>query len=108
MNEKIAKKEVTISHSLEAMFHQLLAPNPRFNIMADSKATFHWFAQKTGVTEQVKVLDFTMKNKDYFITISKRSKNIANGKAFLIETDNCLKNLKKDGGYQAVLNRYQG
>ena len=106
VNEKIKLNQVTIGHSLESMFLQLLAPTPRFDIMADSKNTFHWFATDKGVSEKVKVLDYTIKHKDYFIAVSKRSKNIANPQALLNKTDTCIRQLNKDGRYQAVLSKY--
>jgi len=98
--------EVSTGYSLDSLFLQLLSPVPRFDIMADSKATFHWFADYTGVSKQVKVLDYTLKNKDYFITVSKRSKNIENPQALLANTDSCLKQLKQDGNYNAIYAKY--
>ena len=106
INAKTKLNQVTVGHSLESMFLQLLAPIPRFDIMADSKNTFHWFAKYKGVSDKVKVLDYTIKNKDYFITISKRSKNIVNPQAVLKQTDACLKQLKIDGSYNAILTKY--
>jgi polar amino acid transport system substrate-binding protein len=106
INEKIKLDQVTIGHSLESMFLQLLAPTPRFDIMADSKSTFNWFAHKKGVFDQIKVLDYTLKNKEYFITISKRSLNIENPLELLSETDACIKKLKQDGSYKAILTKY--
>jgi len=106
IEEKRQQNQVTIGYSLNAMFLQLLSPVPRFDIMSDSKATFYWFAHYTGVSDQVKVLDYTLKNKDYFITVSKQSQNIKKPQALLQETDACIKQLKKDGGYQAILAKY--
>ena len=106
IDEKIKLNQVSIGHSLESMFLQLLAPTPRFEIMADSKSTFNWFAHKKGVSDKVKVLDYTLKNKDYFITISKRSKNIENPLKLLNETDACIQKLKQDGSYKAILTKY--
>ena len=106
VNQKLLKKEVTIGHNLKAMFAQLLAPQPRFEIMADSKATFHWFAKNEGISDKIKVLDYSLKNKKYFITVSKKSKNISNPKRLLAEMDTCLKQMKLDGSYQSILNTY--
>lgn len=106
INEKTKLNQVTVGHSLESMLYQLLAPTPRFDIMADSKSTFHWVAKKKGIEDKVKVLDFTLKHKDYFITISKQSKNIESPHELLKETDACLKELKQDGSYQAILTKY--
>lgn len=106
VNQKLLLKEVTVAHNLKAMFAQLLAPTPRFDIMADSKATFHWFAKMQGVSDKIKVLDYNLKNKDYFITVSKKSKNIRDPKQLLNTLDSCLKGMKQDGSYQAILSKY--
>jgi polar amino acid transport system substrate-binding protein len=106
INEKMALKEVTTGQSLEAMFNQLLAPQPRFELMADSKATFHWYAQEAGLSDKIKVLDFTLKNKNYFITVSKKSENISDIQAFINDTDHCIKALKQNGDYQTILEKY--
>lgn len=106
IQDKLELGQVTVAHNLEVMFAQLLAANPRFEIMADSKATFHWYAKKIGVSEQIKVLDYTIKNKNYFITISKRSEQIENPQALLNKTDACIKQLKQSGEYRAILKKY--
>jgi polar amino acid transport system substrate-binding protein len=106
VNQKLLLDEVTVAHNLKAMFAQLLAPKPRFDIMADSKATFHWFAKNEGVSNKIKVLDYSLKNKDYFITVSKKSKNISDPKALLKAMDSCLIDMKQDGNYQKILTKY--
>jgi len=106
IDDKINKNEVVTGYTLKAMFAQLLADIPRFEIMADSKNTFYWEAKKLGVTDKIKVLDYNIKNKTYYITVSKRSKNIKAPKAFLAETDKCLRSIKANGEYQSILARY--
>jgi len=107
INDKMKLKQVTVGHTLESMFLQLLAPNPRFDIMADSKRTFHWYAKSAGISDKVKVLDYNLITKDYFITVAKRANNIDNPTKLLNETDNCLKQMKKDGSYEAILAKYE-
>lgn len=103
---KAKNKQLTTGYSLTAMFSQLLAPTPRFDIMADSKITFYWQAKTLGVSDKIKVLDFTIKKKNYFITVSKKSKNIADPQVFLAKTDQCLKELKSNGQYKTLLASY--
>ncbi len=98
--------EVVTGYSLKAMFSQLLAKTPRFEIMADSKKTFYWQAKKLGVTDKIKVLDYSIKNKAYYITVSKRSKNIKNPKEFLTKMDACLREVKRSGEFKTILARY--
>jgi ABC-type amino acid transport substrate-binding protein len=106
INNKDEIGEVVTGYSLKAMFSQLLAKTPRFEIMADSKITFHWQAKKLGVADKIKVLDYNIKNKAYYITVSKRSKNIKNPKDFLNKIDICLRDIKQSGEFKAILAHY--
>jgi len=106
IESKAKSKQLTTGYNLVAMFSQLLAPTPRFDIMADAKTTLYWQAQKLGLSDKIKVLDYTINKKNYFITVSKKSKNITDPQAFLKETDQCIKSLKNDGRYQAILSTY--
>jgi polar amino acid transport system substrate-binding protein len=106
IQDKDERGEVVTGYSLEAMFAQLLAEIPRFDIMADSKKTFYWQAKKLGVTDKIKVLDYSIKNKAYYITVSKRSKNIKKPQEFLTKIDNCLRDMKRSGEFKTILARY--
>jgi len=106
INKKKAKHQVHLGYSLTAMFDQLLADKPRFDIMVDAKSTFYWQSKKLDVQEKVKILDFSMKKKDYFITVSKASKNIKNPQAFLAKIDTCLATLKATGKYDQIIEKY--
>jgi polar amino acid transport system substrate-binding protein len=106
IDNKIKREEVVTGYSLKAMFAQLLAETPRFDIMADSKSTFFWEAKKLGVSDRVKVLDYNIKNKAYYITVSKRSKNIKNPQEFLTKMDVCVSDMKKSAEYQERMIRY--
>jgi polar amino acid transport system substrate-binding protein len=106
IDDKAEIGEVVIGYSLKAMFAQLLADIPRFEIMADSKHTFYWEAQKLGISDKVKVLDYNIKNKTYYITVSKQSKNIKEPQEFLDKIDTCLRDIKQNGTYDKILARY--
>lgn len=106
IKNKEAKNQVVTGYNSVSMFSQLLAQVPRFDIIANSKSTFYWQAKALGVSEKVKVLDYNIKSKDYFVTVSKKSKNIANGEKFLKKIDLCLKMLKNNGKYDAILAEY--
>ena len=98
--------EIVTGFSLRSMFSQLLAPTPRFDIFADARNTFYWRAKKLGISDQIKVLDYKIKTKNYYITVSKQSKNIKDAADFLMKIDNCLQALKQSGEYQAILGDY--
>ena len=106
IDDKAEVEEVVIGYSLKAMFAQLLADIPRFEIMADSKHTFYWEAQKLGISDKVKVLDYNIKNKAYYLTVSKQTENIKEPEEFLAKTDVCLREIKQNGMYHKILARY--
>lgn len=106
IDDKAEINEVVIGYSLTAMFAQLLSDIPRFEIMADSKDTFYWEAKKLGVEKKIKVLDYSIKNKAYYIALSKHSNNIKKPKEFLAKTDACLRDIKQSGKYQEILAQY--
>ncbi|MFT5759110.1 MAG: ABC-type amino acid transport substrate-binding protein [Alteromonadaceae bacterium] len=106
INEKDKVNEVVTGFSLRSMFSQLLAPTPRFDIIADARDTFYWRANTLGISDKIKVLDYKIKTKKYYITVSKQSKNIKDAVSFLNKTDTCLQKLKKSGEYQAILANY--
>jgi polar amino acid transport system substrate-binding protein len=106
IDDKADIGKVVIGYSLKAMFAQLLAEIPRFEIMADSKHTLFWEAKKLGVEDQIKILDYNIKNKSYYITVSKRSNNIEQPLEFLAKIDSCIRDIKKNGQYNVILARY--
>ena len=55
IDDKADIGEVVTGYSLKAMFAQLLADIPRFEIMPNSKHTFYWEAKKLGLADKVKV-----------------------------------------------------
>jgi polar amino acid transport system substrate-binding protein len=106
IDDKAKVDEVVIGFTLEAMFAQLIADIPRFEIMANSKSTLFWEAKKLGVSDKIKVLDYKIKNKAYYITVSKHSKNIKSPKEFIAKIDTCLRDIKQNGEYKAIFSRY--
>ncbi|PCI61260.1 MAG: hypothetical protein COB35_06660 [Gammaproteobacteria bacterium] len=106
IEDKEKKHQVITSYNSKSMFSQLLASTPRFDIMANSKSTFYWQAKMLGVSGKIKVLDFSIKNKNYFITVSKKSINIKDPQAFIAKIDNCLRTLKSNGKYNEILASY--
>jgi len=106
IENKDKKNQVVTGYNFISMFSQLLAPIPRFDIIANSKSTFYWQAKALGVSDKVKVLDYTLKHKKYFVTVSKKSKNIKNPEKFLKQIDLCLKTLKSNGKYREILESY--
>lgn len=103
-NRKINK--VREGYSVESMLSQLTALPHQFDILPNSKSTLYWYTKVLGLSDQIKVLDYTVKTKRYFLTVSKKSKNIQSPVKFLNEMDQCLVELKKSGKYQQILTNY--
>ncbi|MGS2720746.1 substrate-binding periplasmic protein [Paraglaciecola aestuariivivens] len=106
INHKRLTGELSEGHHLDAMFAQLLSSTPRFDIMPDSKQTFYWRAKQLNIQDKIKVLPFVAGKKEYFISVSKKSKNINNIEAFLAQFDHCILNMHNNGQYQKLLQKY--
>jgi len=106
IKNKVSRNEAVKEFSLRSMFSQLLAPIPRFDIIADARDTFYWRAKKLGVSDKIKILNYQIKSKSYYITVSKQSKNITNAADFINNMDSCLQGLKQSGEYQSILANY--
>ncbi len=104
INEKHKTKTIDYTYSIDLLIKKLL--KKRFDITADSKETFLWKAKELNVLDKVKVLDFNIKTKSYFATVSKQSKKIKNKHKFLNRLDACIRQLKVDGRYTQILLKY--
>ena len=106
INQKRVVGDLSEGHNIDAMFAQLLSPTPRFDIMPDSKQTFYWRAKQLGILDKIKVLPFVAQQKDYFISVSQKSKNITNVEGFLTTIDNCILEMHENGRYNKLLKKY--
>jgi len=106
IDEKRKRGEIKEGFDIKAMFNQMLASPKQFDIMPNSKSTFYWTAKEMGISEKIKVLNFTIAQKPYFVTISKNSKHIKNPQHVLAEIDKCIKEIKESGRYIQILNNY--
>lgn len=106
INQKIDAEQAVVANSMQSVFSQLLAKTPRIDIMANTKSTFHWQAKLLGVSDKIRVLEYKIKTKPYFMTVSKASSNIESAQDFLNEMDSCIVRLKQNGGYRKILSHY--
>jgi len=106
IEQKRLSQQVYDGYHIDDMFKQLLAHKPRFDVMINSKETFYWRAKALGITSKISVLDYQIKRKKYFLTVSKASKNIKDKEKFLNNFDTCIIDLKKQGEYQRILKKY--
>ena len=98
--------QVVDGYSVKALFGQLLAKPSRIDILANSKETLLWQIKALGLQDKIKVLDYTISQKNYFLTVSKLSNTIKKPEAFLAQIDSCLKTMKQNGKYSDFLAYY--
>lgn len=106
IEEKKVKNQVREGFELQAMFTQMIANPPQFDVMPNSKSTFYWVAKEMGIGDQIKVLDYTIKQKPYFVTVSKNTTTIDNPKGFIKKFDECIREIKASGNYKQILADY--
>ncbi|MDT0602307.1 substrate-binding periplasmic protein [Thalassotalea castellviae] len=106
IEEKKALNQVTVGYSIDAMLRQLTASQQRFQILPNSIETLLWRAKQLNIESQLHIHDFVLKQKAYYVTVSKASKHITNPKIFLTKFDACIKALKKSGEYQKISEKY--
>lgn len=106
IEKKRLNGQLSEGNSIDAMFAQLLSSTPRFDIMPNSKQTFYWRAARLGIADQIKVLDFTVEYREYFVTVSKKTQNISDIADFLADVDQCIVTMHDNGNYNRLLKKY--
>lgn len=104
---KKRKAQAVEDYSMQSLFDQLIASPARIDLVINSKEALLWFSQKTPYQGKVKVLDFALAPKAYFLTVSKFSKRIQNPQQFLQQFDACLGQIQQNGQYGNLLKSYQ-
>ena len=106
IEDKKQLQEVITGYSFKALLYQMLASPQRFDILLNSKQTILWYAKKLGLTNRITVHDLFIAEKNYYITVSKSSQNIANPEQLLSQLDDCIQDLKANGKYKALALQY--
>ena len=98
--------EVVNLYSLNSLLRGLAGKIQIFDITADSESTLLWKANTMKIRDKVKILDYEIGSKIYYLVISKKSKNIIDKKRFLKNFDSFLKAIKRDGTYGKIFTKY--
>lgn len=106
IEEKTALNQVTVGYNIDSMLKQMLAKPQRFQVIPNSIETLLWRSKQLNIENNIKVHKFILKQKAYFVTVSKASNHIKNPKAFLAGIDTCIKNLKASGEYNKISQKY--
>lgn len=106
INTNKANGLVVESNSVLNLVNELAGDNPSIDLVPNSKETFYWMIKERGLADRLEVLDFTLAQKPYYITVSKASKRVGDPIEFLAQMDSCLKALKQSGEYDALSAKY--
>lgn len=93
-------------YQLDALTDALQQQPASVDAVINTEETLRWLIHKKGLQQQLKVLPWTLAQKQYYVTVSKNSTNIAQPQQFLAEVDACLQQLKANGQYQHILERH--
>lgn len=106
IKRKSRAKEVVNLYSLNSLLRGLAGKYQIFDITADSEVTLLWKASSMKIRDKVKILDYDIGSKNYYLVISKKSRNIDDKEKFLERFDAFLKNIKRDGTYGKIFRKY--
>jgi ABC-type amino acid transport substrate-binding protein len=106
IEEKKALNQITVGYSIDAMLKQLTATPQRFQILPNSIETLLWRAKQLNIESNIHIHDFILKQKAYYVSVSKASRQITNPKLFLTKIDACIKALKASGEYLKISEKY--
>ena len=103
---KKADNQVVELYDLNSTLQQLISSPARIDITANSRETLLWRIKGLGLSDKIRVLDFELATKPYFIAVSKNSQAIAEPAQFIEQFDNCLLQLKQNGTYAKMAASY--
>lgn len=106
IEDKIPFQTVVESNNLVYMMRQLVSDPPRIDIIPNALNTFLWQIKTLNLGEDLKVLDYIVRRKAYYITVSKATRNINDIDEFLTQMDRCLVEYKKSSEYKVMLTKY--
>ncbi len=94
-------------YSMQNLFEQLIATPSRIDLVINSREALLWMSQQPAFSSRVKVLDFSVGRKAYYLAVSKKSKKLSDPSQFLKQFDECMQQLRLNGQYQKLLHSYQ-
>jgi polar amino acid transport system substrate-binding protein len=100
VEERRKARTVDEAASTEQNLRKLMAG--RIDTFVNAVEPAMYAAQRLGLQDQIKVLDWVAHDGHYFTAVSKKSRRIPDRRQFLKELDSCLAQLKKDGSFCAI------
>ncbi len=71
----------------------------------DTGDTTLWYARQMNVPDKIRLLDYDIQTKEYFVAVSQKSRVITDKKAFLEKFDLCLRKMKASGKYSEIASK---
>lgn len=94
-------------YSMDNLFEQLITTPSRMDLVINSREALLWMSHRPAYSGKVKVLDFSVERKAYYLAVSKRSAKLPEPSQFLKQFDECMQQLRLNGQYQKLLHAYQ-
>lgn len=107
LGAKKTKTQAVEAYSMELLFDQLVATPNRIDLVINSRESLLWMASRDVYAGKVKVLDFSLERKPYYLTVSRNSRKLAEPVAFLAKFDACVQQAQRLGDYQRLFAKYQ-
>lgn len=76
------------------------------DVFVDTRETILWRAKQIDILDKIKILDYDIQTRDYFVTISKASNLVKDKRDFLNKIDLCIKSSKENGQYKMITEKY--
>jgi len=76
------------------------------DVFVDTSDTTLWRAKQMNALDKIRIVDFDIQTKDYFVTVSKQSTVIKDKVYFLEKIDQCVRETKQDGRYIKISEKY--
>lgn len=104
---KKTQNKAVEDYSMENLFDQLIASPSRIDLVVNSREALLWMSQRPAYAGKIKVLDFSVERKAYYLAVSKKSTKLPEPTQFLKQFDQCLQQLHLNGQYKQLLQAYQ-
>lgn len=104
VDRRKAAGTLSVPQSTRAALEMLAAG--RIDVFLGTLRNLEWIIRTEGRTD-VEILDFDVRTGNYFVTVPRASKGIADPETFLVSVDACIAAMKGDGRYEAILARYR-
>ena len=79
----------------------------RIDVFVTTIASIQSVARKLNVQDKIKILDFNIRESNYYVTVSKKTKTIDDPQRFLKIIDTCILNLQAQGEYCRLAKKYE-